>query len=335
MGRHRKPESEVTNTARHSTQTGEQTRSHGLHVQRALHVVAPLPHDDALDQTERTTITLAGYIGSAPWERVFHDPAPTMAPTSIDAFSARSTAQRVTRRQRGAHRSQDRSRAGRVLVASVVTGGIFAGSAAIAGAHPPGSHPTDDVMPQPDAVGARAVEGGSQVLTMPDPADLTALTTPLRLAQRRDEERNARDAAARRPVSVFPVAGVLTSSYGPRWGSTHYGLDIANSIGTPIVSVTDGEVIESGPAAGFGLWVRIRQDDGTIGIYGHIDQALVSAGERVKAGDQIATVGNRGQSTGPHLHYEVWERDGSKADPMAWLSARGVPTAALASGIGS
>ena len=120
------------------------------------------------------------------------------------------------------------------------------------------------------------------------------------------------------------MAGTVTSAYGPRWGSTHYGLDIANTIGTPIVSVTDGEVIEAGPADGFGLWVRIRQDDGTIGVYGHIDEALVSAGQRVAAGDLIATVGNRGQSTGPHLHYEVWQADGAKSDPTTWLAARGV-----------
>ncbi|MDV8022735.1 M23 family metallopeptidase [Rhodococcus sp. IEGM 1330] len=140
----------------------------------------------------------------------------------------------------------------------------------------------------------------------------------------RAAERAARDAEARRPLSAVPVSGTLTSNYGARWGTTHYGLDIANTIGTPIVSVTDGEVIESGPAQGFGMWVRIRQDDGTIGVYGHIDQALVTAGQRVKAGELVATVGNRGQSTGPHLHYEVWQADGTKSDPKAWLSARGV-----------
>lgn len=59
-------------------------------------------------------------------------------------------------------------------------------------------------------------------------------------------------------------------------------------------------------------------------MYGHIDQALVTAGQRVKAGELIATVGNRGQSTGPHLHYEVWQSDGTKSDPTAWLSARGI-----------
>ncbi|UPW06677.1 M23 family metallopeptidase [Rhodococcus pyridinivorans] len=152
-------------------------------------------------------------------------------------------------------------------------------------------------------------------------------------AQRAEAERIAREAAeqaareeaARRPALAFPAAGTLTSGYGPRWGTNHNGIDVANSIGTPIVSVTDGVVIESGPASGFGLWVRIAQDDGTTGVYGHIDQSLVSVGQHVRAGEQIATMGNRGQSTGPHLHYEVWQPGGAKVDPIPWFHARGVP----------
>jgi murein DD-endopeptidase MepM/ murein hydrolase activator NlpD len=122
---------------------------------------------------------------------------------------------------------------------------------------------------------------------------------------------------------VAPTSGTITSTYGPRWGSIHYGLDIANEIGTPIVSVMDGRVISSGPASGFGLWVRVRHDDGTITVYGHIDEALVSVGERVAAGEQIATVGNRGESTGPHLHFEV-HMNGRKVDPLVWLRSNGV-----------
>lgn len=120
-----------------------------------------------------------------------------------------------------------------------------------------------------------------------------------------------------------PTSGTITSTFGPRWGSIHYGLDIANSIGTPIVSVMDGRVISAGPASGFGLWVRVRHDDGTITVYGHINEYLVSVGERVEVGEQIATIGNRGQSTGPHLHFEV-VRNGSKIDPLVWLRGHGV-----------
>lgn len=122
---------------------------------------------------------------------------------------------------------------------------------------------------------------------------------------------------------VAPTNGVITSTYGPRWGSIHYGLDIANSIGTPVVSVMSGTVISSGPASGFGLWVRVRHDNGIITVYGHINETLVSVGQRVGAGQQIATVGNRGESTGPHLHFEVHQR-GVKVDPLFWLRRNGV-----------
>lgn len=133
-------------------------------------------------------------------------------------------------------------------------------------------------------------------------------------------------AAGLRPGdAVFPTTGTITSTYGPRWGSIHYGLDIANSIGTPIVSVMDGEVISAGPASGFGLWVRVRHDDGSITVYGHINETLVSVGERVVAGERIATIGNRGKSTGPHLHLEV-HQDGRKIDPQVWLRSNGAST---------
>ncbi|NIJ10395.1 murein DD-endopeptidase MepM/ murein hydrolase activator NlpD [Saccharomonospora amisosensis] len=122
---------------------------------------------------------------------------------------------------------------------------------------------------------------------------------------------------------VLPAQGTLTSTYGIRWGTVHYGIDIANSIGTPILSTMAGEVISSGPASGFGLWVRVRHDNGLITVYGHINESLVSVGQRVGAGQQIATMGNRGESTGPHLHFEVHE-NGNKIDPLVWLRSHGV-----------
>lgn len=130
-------------------------------------------------------------------------------------------------------------------------------------------------------------------------------------------------AAAARPGVVPPTNGIITSSYGPRWGTTHYGLDIANDIGTPILAVMDGVVLDAGPVSGFGLWVRLLHDDGTITVYGHIDRTLVEEGQRVRAGDPIADMGNRGQSTGPHLHFEVHSPDGEKLSPQAWLEERG------------
>jgi len=229
---------------------------------------------------------------------------------------------------RGAHRRPGGA-GGRVMVVSVAAGALLAAAASSAHAALPGEHTLDRRQADPDesAGAAAAPSQAPQVLQVSQVPTLADFADRLERARLREERRAAREAEARRPKTRIPVMGTLTSNFGPRWGTTHYGLDIANAIGTPIVSVTDGTVLEAGPASGFGLWVRILQDDGTIGVFGHIDQALVSAGQRVRAGEEIATVGNRGQSTGPHLHYEVWEPDGRKADPMAWLNARGVPVA--------
>ncbi|MER7012278.1 M23 family metallopeptidase [Saccharopolyspora sp. NPDC000359] len=144
--------------------------------------------------------------------------------------------------------------------------------------------------------------------------ELAGLSKSVRL----EEERAAAEAEAARKREeaerealrnrvVWPVQGRITSKTGARWGKTHYGLDVANRIGTPIRAVKRGTVVEAGPASGFGLWVRVRHPHGTTTVYGHIDRALVTAGERVEAGEVVAEVGNRGQSTGPHLHFEVWD----------------------------
>ncbi len=123
---------------------------------------------------------------------------------------------------------------------------------------------------------------------------------------------------------VRPTSGRLTSVFGARWGVAHQGIDIASHIGTPIYAFTDGVVEEAGPAGGFGLWVVLRHPDGTQSVYGHVNRMFVRAGQQVKAGDEIAEVGNRGQSTGPHLHLEIWDADGTKLNPLPWLRKHGI-----------
>ncbi|MFR9753252.1 M23 family metallopeptidase [Nocardia sp. 004] len=125
--------------------------------------------------------------------------------------------------------------------------------------------------------------------------------------------------------AVRPVAGAISSGFGSRWGGMHYGVDFADALGAPIHSVSSGTVLEAGPASGFGLWVRVLQDDGTTAVYGHVNEIFVRQGQRVNSGDVIATVGNRGQSTGPHLHLEIWDQGGTKIDPLPYLAAKGVP----------
>jgi murein DD-endopeptidase MepM/ murein hydrolase activator NlpD len=119
------------------------------------------------------------------------------------------------------------------------------------------------------------------------------------------------------------LAGPVTSGFGGRWGTFHEGLDVAAPIGTPIHVPLAGTVISSGPASGFGLWVRVQHADGTITVYGHINRSFVSVGQQVAAGDVIAETGNRGQSTGPHLHIGVMV-NGVYINPRPWLDARGV-----------
>ncbi|MFF0611926.1 M23 family metallopeptidase [Nocardia tengchongensis] len=122
---------------------------------------------------------------------------------------------------------------------------------------------------------------------------------------------------------ALPAKGLFTSGFGARWGTFHAGIDIAAPLGSPIYAVAAGTVIDAGPAQGFGLWVRIRHDDGAISVYGHMYDFSVSVGERVPAGLQIARIGNRGDSTGPHLHFEIII-NGQHVDPQPWLAQRGI-----------
>ena len=121
-----------------------------------------------------------------------------------------------------------------------------------------------------------------------------------------------------------PAEGTFTSGFGTRWGTFHAGIDIANAEGTPIYAAMAGTVIDSGPASGFGQWIRIQHDDGTITVYGHMSTLGVSVGERVKAGQYIAGMGSMGFSTGSHLHFEVHPGGGAAVDPQPWLAARGI-----------
>lgn len=121
-----------------------------------------------------------------------------------------------------------------------------------------------------------------------------------------------------------PTVGRITSGFGPRWGTFHNGTDFGAPIGTPMYAAKSGVVEAAGPASGYGLWIRIRTDDGYLLEYGHNDQNYVSVGQRVQAGQVIGTVGNRGYSTGPHLHFGVQDPQGRWIDPVPWLAGNGV-----------
>ncbi|MFC5057745.1 M23 family metallopeptidase [Saccharothrix xinjiangensis] len=163
-----------------------------------------------------------------------------------------------------------------------------------------------------------------QVLPVAKTVDAAAEAQKLVKSQQITQDREAAAAEAARPKFSRPANGQFSSSFGGRWGTMHYGIDIAGPIGTPILAAADGVVIEAGQASGFGLWVRVEHADGTVTVYGHVDTYSVQEGQRVRAGEQIARMGNRGFSTGPHLHFEVWDADSRKINPLQWLNSKGI-----------
>ena len=126
---------------------------------------------------------------------------------------------------------------------------------------------------------------------------------------------------------VPPTTGRLTSCFCARWGTFHYGIDIAAPIGNPVYTPLSGRVSRAGAASGFGQAVYITHDNGDVTVYGHVSRIYVSTGQRVYAGQNIAAVGNEGQSTGPHLHFEVHKNGnlyGNAIDPIPWLRNLGI-----------
>lgn len=169
-------------------------------------------------------------------------------------------------------------------------------------------------------------EGG--IVPAASTADMDGYSSQLAVGKRLAAAAAAREAAARKPLFAAPITDKysFTSGYAMRWGSFHGGLDLAAPLGTPIHAVTDGVVKEAGPASGYGNWIQVQAEDGTITMYGHMASSgvLVTKGQKVTAGDVIGLVGSEGFSTGPHLHFEVWKSGSTKIDPAPWLAAKGI-----------
>ncbi len=129
---------------------------------------------------------------------------------------------------------------------------------------------------------------------------------------------------ATRP-SIWPTMGDVTSQFGwrnsPNDGSNDYhpGVDIANNIGTPVVATADGKVIISGRSSGYGNLIQIDHGNGIITFYGHNSQLIVQVGQMVKKGQMIAYMGSTGNSTGPHVHYEI-RVNGTPVNPANFLN---------------
>jgi murein DD-endopeptidase MepM/ murein hydrolase activator NlpD len=232
---------------------------------------------------------------------------------------------------RGQHRKQlSGPTRGRVLIGAMAAGA--AAAAAHSATETPQHSKAETVLASQSATTGpiSTSDGGMQMVTVQPAAKVAVHNAELAHGVAFAEERAQREARLQQPLFVMPVKGVFTSNFGYRWGVLHAGIDLANSIGTPIHAVSDGVVIAAGPTAGYGMWVKLRHADGTVTLYGHVNTTMVSVGERVMAGDQIATVGNRGNSTGPHLHFEVLLGGSQRVDPVPWLAKRGLSVGTFA-----
>ncbi|MDR2577493.1 MAG: M23 family metallopeptidase [Chitinispirillales bacterium] len=135
--------------------------------------------------------------------------------------------------------------------------------------------------------------------------------------------KKVRSNLSKRPA-IWPAAGRVTSTFGYRYHPfngmrlMHEGIDIANSVWTPIYATADGQVSKVSSWTHFGNMVKISHGAEYLTLYAHMQKTVVTEGQIVKRGDVIGYMGNTGRSTGPHLHYEV-HRSGRPINPMQFI----------------
>ena len=117
---------------------------------------------------------------------------------------------------------------------------------------------------------------------------------------------------------IWPVHGPITSPFGMRWGRMHEGIDIAVPTGTPVHAAASGSVIYAAWMTGYGNLVVLDHGNGLATAYAHNSSLLVSLGQRVSQGQAISLSGSTGNSTGPHVHFEV-RVNGIAVDPLRYL----------------
>ncbi|MFG2886359.1 peptidoglycan DD-metalloendopeptidase family protein [Streptomyces sp. NPDC048297] len=245
---------------------------------------------------------------------------------------------------RGAARSRRRTPAKRsALLTIAVPSACVMGVAGIAAASV--GHLTDDgtdtTATAPDAHAVKPSVANSKLDTQlervsagaddfADRASRTQERIDLRTQQALEKKKAAAEAALKerlRPKFALPVMQRGLSAYfgqaGVNWMSVHTGIDFPVSYGTTVMSATDGVVSTKWNSA-YGNMMIVTAKDGTETWYCHLSSYRVTAGTVVKAGEPVAYSGNSGNSTGPHLHFEVRPAGGAAVDPLPWLRSHGL-----------
>ncbi|MFJ3649845.1 M23 family metallopeptidase [Streptomyces murinus] len=297
---------------------------------------------DAVPFDQQETATFEGFAeldGTGELAAVPHlleeqqEPAPAPAPSGGRA-GARAGAR--SRRRTPAKRSALLT----VAVPSACVVGVAGIAAASIGAlHDDGSTETtasasDAHAVQPSAANSkldtqlRGLSAGADDFA--DRASRTQERIDLKQQQDQEKKKAAAEAALKerlRPKFVLPVLQKGLSAYfgqaGVNWMSVHTGIDFPVAYGTTVMAATDGTVATKWNSA-YGNMLILTAKDGTETWYCHLSHYVVAPGTTVKAGQPIADSGNSGNSTGPHLHFEVRPGGGAAVDPLPWLRSHGL-----------
>ena len=149
-------------------------------------------------------------------------------------------------------------------------------------------------------------------------AESAALADAIRQAQAQAAASSTGSGTPSASGFIWPVNGTVVSGFGMRWGRMHEGIDISASTGTPIWAAAAGTVIWSSWRGGYGNCVVVDHGNGLATLYAHASALLVSVGQEVSQGQNVALVGSTGNSSGPHLHFEV-RVNGVAVDPLLYL----------------
>ncbi|WP_030416554.1 M23 family metallopeptidase [Streptomyces sp. NRRL S-1448] len=296
-------------------------------------------HDDHghTDATDEAPGQDAAAVAEAPTQAMpVTSPAPAPAGRRVTGPAAGKPV-----RGRGRRRPAKRSALLTVAVPSVAAMGVCGVAAAsVAGL---GGNDKDDTTTQataPDPGGVQRAAANKKLDTQlaglsagaddfRDRASRTQERLDLKERQAQERKRKAEEAArkeAMRPKFVLPVTqhglSALFGQAGVNWMSVHTGIDFPVSYGTPVMSATDGTVRTQWNSA-YGNMAIVTAPDGTETWYCHLSSTKIRSGS-VKAGEQIAYSGNSGNSTGPHLHFEVRPGGGAAVDPIPWLRSHGL-----------
>ncbi|MFE5487723.1 M23 family metallopeptidase [Streptomyces sp. NPDC056527] len=339
------PEQQPMQPAEHQPEYATQPE-HTVHAEHTAQFEVLTQDDSYADSYADTDMDADGYT----YEYVYEPPAESEEPaveSAESAVGAAAVAARPVRRSSGGSRGRRRTPAKRsALLTVAVPSACVMGVAGIAAASVGGLADAGDTKDDTTALAAadpssvKPVAANNELDTQlaalsadardfGDRASRTQERIDLKLRQEAEKKKREEEAArkeALRPKFALPVKlHELSARYGQagvNWMSVHTGIDFPVQYGTKVMAATDGTVRTQYNSA-YGNMAIVTAADGTETWYCHLSSTKLRSG-KVKAGDVIAYSGNSGNSTGPHLHFEVRPNGGAAIDPEAWLRSHGL-----------